>query len=71
MKLGSSEHRGQLSRWLAALEQCAMIAVAATIIALAPLPLVQEWLPIKNVILAAGTVTLIGKTLYDTLFEIG
>lgn len=63
--------RRRLWRWIDALEQCALIAAAAVLLANLPLPQVNEWLHLKNVVLAAAAVLLIGKTLYDTLFVEG
>ena len=33
-----------------------------------PLPLLDDWLPVRNLVTAAATVMATGKLLYDTLF---
>ena len=44
------------------------ITLAAAIATRLPLPILDEWLPAKNVVVAVLAVLLIGKCLYDTFF---
>jgi hypothetical protein len=44
------------------------IAAGAAVLGRIPLPLLDEWLPVKNVVIAVAAVALMGKCLYDTLF---
>ena len=60
--------RTALDRWVDLLLRLATIAVGAMIVSRLPLPLLDDWLPIKNVVIAVVSVGLTGKALYDTLF---
>lgn len=56
------------NRWLRLLVRLAIIGVIGNVLALAPLPLVDDWLPTRNVAVAVFTVVAAGKALFDTLF---
>ena len=51
-----------------ALLQLLLIGLAAWFASRIPLPLLDNWLPIKNVVIAIIAVTAAGKCLIDTLF---
>ena len=61
-------NRSAWRRWSLALLRIGLIAVGASLLTRVPLPVLDDWLPVKNVIIAAVAVGLIGKTLFDTLF---
>ena len=48
--------------------QLMAIALAAWISSQVPLPVLDAWLPVKNVVVAGTAIVLSGKCLYDTLF---
>ena len=58
--------------WPAALLRLAIrllvITLAATVATRLPLPVLEEWLPVKNVVVAVMAILLVGKALYDTFF---
>jgi hypothetical protein len=56
------------ARWLLFFLRVAEIGLSAWIAVLLPLPILDEWLPVKNVVIAVLTIVLIGKSLFDTLF---
>jgi hypothetical protein len=60
--------RSAWRRWLFAIARICLIALGAAALARVPFPLLDDWLPIKNVVIAIAAVGLIGKTLFDTLF---
>lgn len=45
-----------------------LIMAGAQIAQALPLPIVEDWLPAKHILIAVATVILMGKTLFDTLF---
>lgn len=45
-----------------------LIVVGAQIAQSLPLPLLEDWLPVKHILIAVVTVMLMGKALFDTLF---
>ena len=45
-----------------------LILAGGQIAQLLPLPLLEDWLPVKHILIAVVTVILMGKTLFDTLF---
>ena len=54
-----------------ALDLClrlALIFLGAWIALHLPFPLLDDWLPVKNVVVAITAIVLSGKSLYDTLF---
>lgn len=55
-------------RVVLAFVQLALIGTAAWFAAQIPLPLLDNWLPVKNVLIAIAAVTTGGKCLIDTLF---
>ena len=55
-------------RWALFALRAAEIGLCAWIAVLLPLPILDEWLPVKNVVIAVFTIVLIGKSLFDTLF---
>lgn len=57
-----------LERWLLALTRIAIIGLTTSILARLRLPLIDEWLPMKDVIVAVTGIVLAGKCLFDTLF---
>jgi len=56
------------SRWRRLLVRLAVIGLIANLILLLPLPLLDDWLPTRNVAAAVFTVVAAGKALFDTLF---
>ena len=58
--------------WPAALLRLAVrlsvITLAAVVATRLPLPVLEDWLPVKNVVVAVMAILLIGKALYDTFF---
>ncbi|MCC2668232.1 MAG: hypothetical protein K0Q72_703 [Armatimonadetes bacterium] len=57
-----------LERWLLALTRIAINFLAAAILMRLPLPIVADWLAIKDVVIAVVAVILSGKCLFDTFF---
>ena len=55
-------------RWALLFVRLAQILLAALLLQWLSFPLLEEWMPLKNFVVAVGTVVLIGKTLFDTLF---
>lgn len=51
-----------------ALVQLALIGTATWFALQIPMPLLENWLPVKNVVIAVAAVTAGGKCLIDTLF---
>lgn len=45
-----------------------LIIAGAQIAQALPLPLLEDWLPVKHLAIAVATVILMGKALFDTLF---
>lgn len=60
--------RSAWRRWGLALLRIGLIAAGASVLMRVPLPVLEDWLPVKNVVIAVAAVGLIGKTLFDTLF---
>lgn len=60
--------RAAWRRWLFAIGRICLIALGAAVFARLPLPLLDESLPMKNVVVVIVAVGLIGKTVFDTLF---
>lgn len=60
--------RGPWQRWLHFVLECVIIGLIAWIAIEMPLPVMDDWLPVKNVLVAGIAVALGGKALYDTLF---
>jgi hypothetical protein len=50
------------------LRQVAIIAVAAAILLRLPLPIFDEYLALRDVIIVAAAIMLMGKAVFDTLF---
>ena len=65
---GLRRARTAVDRWVDLALRLATIAVGAWAVSRLPLPLLDDWLPIKNVVIAVVSVGLTGKALYDTLF---
>ena len=57
-----------LERWLLALTRIAIIGLATSILARIRLPLIDDWLPMKDIVVAVVGIILAGKCLFDTLF---
>jgi hypothetical protein len=57
-----------LERWLLTLSRIVIIFLVASILTRLPLPIVEDWLPIKDVVIAVVSVILAGKCLFDTFF---
>ena len=55
-------------RWVLLGFRVAQILLVAYILRWLSVPLLEEWMPLKNFVVAVVTVVLIGKTLFDTLF---
>lgn len=55
-------------RWVLLGVRVVQILLIAYILRWLSIPLLEEWMPLKNFVVAVGTVVLIGKTLFDTLF---
>jgi len=55
-------------RWVLFLLQAGIIALCAWIAIQVPTPLVEDWLPVKNVLVGCVAIILTGKSLFDTLF---
>jgi hypothetical protein len=55
-------------RWLLFALRTSIVLLCAWIAVRLPLPIVQDWLPLRNVVVAGVSILLIGKGLYDTLF---
>jgi hypothetical protein len=55
-------------RLLLLAQRWVLIVAGAQVAQRLPLPLLEEWLPIKHIVIAVVTVILMGKTLFDTLF---
>lgn len=55
-------------RWALLLVRLAQILLVAYLLRWLSFPLLEEWMPVKNFLVAVGTVVLIGKTLFDTFF---
>jgi hypothetical protein len=55
-------------RWVLLALRLTQIVLCAWILVLLPLPILADWLPLKNVIVVMSAVVLGGKSLYDTLF---
>lgn len=55
-------------RGLLAAVQLALIGLAAWLAGQIPMPLLENWLPVKHVLIAIVAVTAGGKCLIDTLF---
>jgi hypothetical protein len=60
--------RGWGPRLLLLLSRVVLIGVGANLLVQVPLPVLDDWLPVKHVAIAVGVVVLIGKALFDTLF---
>ncbi len=60
--------RRPLNRWLRLVIRLATIAAVASLSTRVPLPLIDNWLPVRNVMIAVAAIMLIGRALYDTLF---
>lgn len=58
----------ELERWLLALSRVAIIGLSAAIISRLHLPMIDDWVPMKQVVIAVTSVILSGKCLFDTLF---
>lgn len=58
----------ELERWLLALSQLAIIGLSAAILVKLRLPVIEDWMPLKQVVVAVVSVILSGKCLFDTLF---
>ncbi len=59
----------RIARWWGRLLlRLAAIAAGAALALQIPLPALEAWLPLRNVLVAVVTVGLMGKALYDTLF---
>jgi hypothetical protein len=58
----------ELERWLLALSQLAIIGLSAAILVKLRLPIIDDWMPLKQVVVAVASVILAGKCLFDTLF---
>lgn len=58
----------ELERWLLALSRIAIIGLSAAILAKLRLPLLDDWMPLKQVVIAVTSILLSGKCLFDTLF---
>jgi hypothetical protein len=50
------------------LRQVALIAVAAAVLMRLPLPIFDDYLALRDVIIVATAVILIGKSVFDTFF---
>ena len=57
-----------LERWLLALTRIAVNFLVAALLMRLPLPIVEDWLAIKDVLVAVTAVILSGKCLFDTFF---
>lgn len=57
-----------LRRWGLLCVRLLILAGVAWVLLQLPLPILYEWLPLKNVVVAVGSVLIGGKMLYDTLF---
>ena len=55
-------------RWLLFALRATIIVLCAWIAGQLPLPILDQWLPVKNVVITGVAVILTGKSLYDTLF---
>ena len=55
-------------RWVLLGVRVAQILLVAYILRWLSIPLLEEWMPLKNFVVAVGSIILIGKTLFDTLF---
>lgn len=55
-------------RWSLLLVRVAAILAGAVFCSRLPLPVLEEWLPLKNVAVAVAAVVLTGRALYDTFF---
>lgn len=58
----------ELERWLLALSRIAIIGLSAAILSRLHLPILDDWMPMKQVVIAVTSVILSGKCLFDTLF---
>jgi hypothetical protein len=58
----------ELERWLLALSELAIIGLSALLLSKLTLPFVEDWAPVKQVVIAVTSVILSGKCLFDTLF---
>lgn len=65
---GGVEPQPLLHRLVLLLLQLTAIALAAWISSRIPLPVLDSWLPVKNIVVAGTAIVLAGKCLYDTLF---
>lgn len=54
--------------WGAALGRLAAIGAGALLLLAVPMPFLNEWLPVRDVLVVALAVLLAGKCLFDTLF---
>jgi len=57
-----------LRRWGLLCVRLLILGGVAWLLLQLPLPALYEWLPLKNVLVAVGSVLVGGKMLYDTLF---
>jgi hypothetical protein len=55
-------------RWARLAFRLLVIAGLTGLLGAVPLPLLDDWLPIRNVLVAVFAVTATGKALFDTLF---
>jgi hypothetical protein len=55
-------------RWLELSLELAIVALSAMIAVQLPLPILDDWLTAKNLVIAFAAIGFGGKCLYDTLF---
>ena len=55
-------------RWLVLLLRLLIIALCAFIAGRLPLPIVDDWLPVRDVVVVVSAIVVSGKVLYDTFF---
>lgn len=58
----------RLNRWTLLAIRLAIIAAGAWLAQQVPLPILDRWLPLRDVAVTLAAIILAGKTLFDTLF---